>query len=113
MIEHSLRHTTRPDRRATRRARVRAGAVVAAAGALLAAHAPSGAAAATWSPVRSATKSGQSFSPVAAADASGRFSIGFIRQLGDDGYRAEVRRGALDSRLQGGSLVLDASSTDL
>jgi hypothetical protein len=50
---------------------------------------------------------------VAAADASGRFSIGFIRQLGDDGYRAEVRRGALDSRLQGGSLVLDASSTDL
>jgi hypothetical protein len=108
MTHDSLPHTTRP---ATRRVRV--GAVIAAAGALLAVHAPATAAGATWNPVHDATRTGQAFSPVAAADAAGSLAIGFIRQRGEDDYRAEVRRGLLERGLQGGSLVLDESADDL
>jgi hypothetical protein len=106
MIEHSPPQRRRP---ATRRRRV---AVVAAV-ALACAQASAAAQAATWSPMRSATQAGQSFSPEAATDGDGRFALGFIRQLGDDDFRVEVRRGTLDSGLHGGGLVLDESSDAL
>lgn len=108
MIEHSRGHRTGLERRATAlRACVAVAVTVLIAG-------PGSAAAATWSPVRDATAAGQSFSPAAAADEDGRFSIGFIRQLGkDEAYRTEVRRGLLGSGLRGESLVLDESAEDL
>ena len=73
---------------------------------------PSAASAGTWGPIREATASGASFAPTAAADAGGRFTIGYIRQLGGS-YRAEIRRGLLAGRLRGASVLLDASPEDL
>ena len=65
-----------------------------------------------WGPVRDATSAGEAFGPTAAADAQGRFTIGFIRQM-RAGYRAEMRRGLLGGRLHGAGRVLDASREDL
>jgi hypothetical protein len=85
---------------------------VAAAIAAAAVATPSAAHAGTWGPVRDATAKGAAFAPTAAADAGGRFTIGFIRQRRGS-YRAEIRRGLLARGLSGASLVLDASREDL
>jgi hypothetical protein len=85
---------------------------VAAALAAAAAAAPASATAASWSPVRDATRAGQAFAPAVAADARGRFTIGFIRQRGDV-HRLELRRGLFRQGLRGDGVVLDASESDL
>jgi hypothetical protein len=68
--------------------------------------------AATWSPVRAATKAGEALAPAAAADAEGRFTIGFVRQVGES-HRAELRRGLLADGLRSDSIVLDRSPSDV
>jgi hypothetical protein len=84
--------------------------VAAALAAAALAAAPAGAA--TWSPVRDATRAGEALSPAAAADAEGRFTIGFSRQIRDV-HRAELRRGRLADGLRGASIVLDRSPSDV
>jgi hypothetical protein len=92
--------------------RARVAAAVAATALAACSASPATAGAATWTPVRDATAAGQAFSPSVAADAGGRFSIAFARQLRGS-QRAEVRRGLLSAGLRGSSLVLDSSADEL
>ena len=70
---------------------------------------PTAATAASWGPVGNATRSGQSVGPAVAANADGRFAVGFVRYLGS-ARRAEVRTGRLTDRLRGDSVLLDSST---